>query len=424
MARYDRIARLDTPGRDDAFGGWLSLRDLDGREREPELGRRARLHFLALRPVRRLLQRGLDGPSSRSLAGQVNTAREALDHLPADHAGRELLTRYLDELGGRSPSGLVRATLDVGASAEVAGHLYAAEEFYRTAMELAREHGDDAQYVVALRHLGRVQRERGEWAEAASSLEASALLADSLDAPAEWARSMEALAVVRQRCGDIAGARATLSRISESDHATRHDQVRGIAEAGRCALELSQDEPDAALDAGWTAVNLLPADDEARDGVLLNMGGAFRRLGLLAASSSCYQIVSRWAAWPEHRIEAELERALVAAEAGDEETFRAHRDRVLQDMGQVDRPIQARVELGLGRGALLLGDDEDGRDHLRTAITTARDVGSEQVLERSEELLGTLEERRRLDPPRTLEPSPDARRIAERVQELSSQPAS
>jgi tetratricopeptide (TPR) repeat protein len=423
MARYDRIARLDAPARDDAFGGWLSLRDLDGREREPELGRRARLHFLALRPVRRLLQRGLDGPSAQSLAGQVDTAREALEQLPADHAGRDLLTRYLEEIGGRSPSGLVRATLDVGASAEIAGHLYAAEEFYRVAMELAREHADTEQYVAALRHLGRVQRERGEWEEAVSSLEASALLADSVGAATEWARSMEALAAVQQRSGDVASARATLDRVSGSDHAASHDHVRGIGEAGRCALELAQDDPEAALEAGWAAVALLPADDEARNGVLLNMGAAFRRLGLLSAASSCYEIVSRWAAWPEHRIEAELERALVAAEGGDNDTFRTHRERVMEDMSQVDRPLQALVELGLGRGSLLLGDDEDGRDHLRTAISTARDVGYEQVLERSEELLATLEERRQLDPPATLSPTPDARRIGEEIRELSSQPA-
>ena len=35
MARYDRIARIDPPDRSKCFPGWLSLRDLEGREREP-----------------------------------------------------------------------------------------------------------------------------------------------------------------------------------------------------------------------------------------------------------------------------------------------------------------------------------------------------------------------------------------------------
>lgn len=424
MARYDRIARLDAPAREDAFSGWLSLRDLEGREREPELGRRARLHFLALRPVRRLLQRGLDAPSTRSLAGQVETVREEMDHLPEDYAGRGLLSRYLEEIGGRSASGLVRATLDVGGSAEVAGQLYAAEEFYRTALELAREHGEDELRVVALRHLGRVQRERSEWAEAATSLQASALLADSLNAPLEWARSMEGLAAVHQRSGEIQQARSLLDSISGSDHASGHDQVRAIAAAGLCALELAQGDPEAALDAGWTAVTLLPADDEARNGVLLNMGAAFRRLGLLSAAASCYEIVVEWAAWPEHRIEARLERALVAAEGNKEEEFRSFRDQVLGSINGVDRRLQALVQLGLGRGALLVGDTHDGRDHIRAAITTARDVGAEQVLERSEELLAILEERRRLEPPTAASPSTEAIHIGGQLEALTAQPAS
>lgn len=424
MARYDRIARLDSPAREDAFSGWLSLRDLEGREREPELGRRARLHYLALRPVRRLLQRGLDGPSARSLAGQMDTVREEMDQLSEDEARHDLLSRYLEEIGGRSASGLIQATLDVGSSAEAAGQLYAAEEFYRTALELARVHGEEERHVAALRHLGRVQRERRDWQEAINSLQASALLADSLPAPLEWARSMEALAAMHQRSGDVQQARAILDRIAGSDHASSHDQVRAVAAAGLCALELAQDQPEAALRAGWTAATLLPADDEARNGVLLNMGGAFRRLGLHSAAATCYEIIGRWAAWPEHRIEANLERALVAAEAGDEDTFRSLRSQVLDCMGGVDRPLQALIQLGLGRGSLLIGDTDDGRDHIRTAITTARDVGADQVLERSEELLAILEETRRLEPPAAGSPSTAAREIADGLEALATQPAS
>ena len=55
MARYDRIAPIPIPAREAAFPGWLMLRDLAGRERDPELARRARLRFLALRPLLRVL---------------------------------------------------------------------------------------------------------------------------------------------------------------------------------------------------------------------------------------------------------------------------------------------------------------------------------------------------------------------------------
>lgn len=423
MARYDRIARIEPPPRADCFSGWLTLRDLEGREREPELGRRAHLHFLALRPLRRLLLRGLHGPTASSLDSQVAAAREKVEQLPEEDAGRERLTRYLQEVGGRSPSGLARATIEVGAAAEAAGHHYAAEEFYRTAIELAEAHSLGVMRALALRHLGRVQRGRGEWSEAGASLGESAAVAAELGEAVEWARSMEALAAVHLRKGESGAARLVLQQVAESEHAAGDPAVRAIAAAGGCALELAQGHPDAALMAGWTAATNLPAEDEARNQVLLNMAAAFRRLGLAAAAESCYEVVVRCAAWPEHRIEACLEHALVAAESGDGQAFGARRAAALQRLRQVDRPLQAMVQLGLGRGGLLIGDLELARDHLREAIATARDVGAAEVLSRSEEMLAVLEERGRWSHSAVGLPTTGARRIAARVEALVPQPA-
>lgn len=420
MARYDRIARIDPPPREECFSGWLTLRDLEGREREPELGRRARLHFMALRPVRRLLIRGLDAPGARSLDSQLEALREQVDQLPPEDAERERLTRYLEEVGGRSPSGLVRATLDVGSAAEAAGHHYAAEEFYRTALELSEAHALDDQRVVALRHLGRVQRERGEWDAAIASLEASASLAEARGDLLEWARSQEAVAAVRLRTGDVGGARALLVRISERARGESDQAVRAVAAAGRCALELAEGKAEAALEAGWLAATILPPEDETRNPVLLNMAAAFRHLGLGSAAASCYEIVTRWAAWPEHRIEARLEHALVAAEAGDAERFEHRRTAVLEGLGQVDRPLQAMLQLGLARGCLLIGESGRARDHTRAAIATARDIGAEEVLKRSEELLAVLDERGQWSPPPRRTPSSDARQIAGHIETLEA----
>ena len=420
MARYDRIRRIDPPERDDCFSGWLTLRDLDGREREPELGRRAQLHFMALRPLRRLLIRGLDGPSDASLDTEVSAVREWVDQLPEDDSSRDRLTRYLEEVGGRSPSGLVRATLEVGAAAEAAGHEYAAEEFYRTATELAAANSLPVEQAVALRHLGRVQRERGEWQDAELSLRESASLAHQKGEAVEWARSMEALAAVHLRSGEIGAARRALHQIAGSELAETTDSVRAIAAAGECALELAEGNSDAALEAGWAAITQLDAQDEARNGVLLNMAAAFRRLGLGTAAESCYEVVARWAAWPEHRIEALLEHALVAAECGDDAAFAARKQHVLESLDRVDRPLQAMINLGLGRGGLLVGDADHARTHIREAITTARDIGDEEVLRRSEELLAILEEKGRWSAPEARSASEDARRIARRVDELAS----
>lgn len=389
MARYDRIARIDPPHRDDTFDSWLTLRDLDGREREPELGRRARLHFLALRPVRRLLLRGLDGPQASSLGSQLEAVRDQVDRLPPEDSARDRLIHYLEEVGGRSPAGLVRATLDVGAAAEAAGHLYAAEEFYRTALDLAEAHRLHDMKFRGLRDLGRVHRERGEWDDAIAALEMSAALATKADNDVEWARSMEALAAVYLRKGDDGRARSLLDEVLR--RGASDPRVRGIGEAGRCALELVAGNPDTAVEAGWAAATSLPAVDEARNRVLLNMAAAFRRLGLGSAATSCYDIVVRWAAWPEHRLEARLERALVAAEGGRSQSFEDGRAAILDDIGQLDRPLAAMMHLGLGRGSMLVGATDQAREHIRTAISTARDLEEADLLVKSEDLLATLD---------------------------------
>lgn len=423
MARYDRIARIDTPAREDAYNGWLTLRDLDGREREPELGRRARLHFLALRPVRRLLTQGLDTSPAPSFDRQIDSVQQQVNALPADDSSRDLLTRYLQDVGGRSPSGVVRATIDVGAAAEAAGHFYAAEEFYRTAMELAESNGIDDQRVIALRSLGRVQRERHDWDAAISSLKRSAALADHLGDVTEWARSTEAIAAVHLRSGDPETARAILAEVCDGPRVGDHSIARAVGQAGLCALELRAGRLDRALEAGWAAVRDLPADDEARNRVLLNMAAAFRRLGLLSAAASCYEIVVRWAAWPEHRIEARLEHALVAADSGDAETFLARRATVLDDLRHADRPLQAMAHLTLGRGELIIGRSDEARTHIHEAIATARDIGAEELLDRAERLLEALHTEERIQPFTEQPASTEAAGIADRIEDLAKAPA-
>lgn len=417
MARYDRIARIAPPERDQAFHGWLTLRDLDGREREPELGRRARLHYLALRPLRRLLVRGLDGPDADSVERQIQAVRKQVQQLPFDDPARDRLDDYLKEVGGRSPEGLVRAALDVGAAAEAGGHRFAAEEFYRTGLDLARSQQLSHLAVVALRLIGRVLRDRQEFDQAVAAMEESAALADALDAPVDRARSLEALAAVHLRRGRPDEARATLNRIT-TGAAGESGEAAAIAAAGLCALELASGRPDAALEAGWNAIKSLPARDEVRNGVLLNMGAAFRRLGLHEAAASAYAIVMRWAAWPEHRIEAALEHAAVAAESDDPVAFAERREALLERLSLADRPLQALVDLGLGRGALLVGDDNLARDHLRSAIATARDIGDPEILDRSDELLSALESRSRPAGGEMADPSPDAHRIARAMESL------
>ena len=419
MARYDRIARIAPPERDGCYPCWLTLRDLEGREREPELGRRARLRFLALRPVRRILRRGGDALDAESLRQQLESVRDELGVLPDGDAERARLLRYLEEVGGRSPLGLVTATLDVGAAAEVEGHPFAAEEFYETALELARSDGLKPQEMAALRQLGRVLRNRGEHERAIERLEEAAALAEKVGDDVQWARARDGIAAVAADRGDADEAREILAAIRDRGDAAGRGEVRAVADAGLCALELAAGNTDAALEAGWNAVTGFPADVEDRNGVLLNLATAFRRIGLLPAAESCYRIVRTRSTWPEHRFEAEAELAVVAAETGNVDAFRERRVEMLsRDLK--DAHLAALVQLALGRGAVLIGDNDDARHHLRTAISTARDAGLDSILVRAEELLETLESGR---PPAhgTGRPTAGSRRVAEQVQALGQE---
>jgi tetratricopeptide (TPR) repeat protein len=167
MARYDRIARINPPSREEALPAWLALRDLEGRERDVELGRRARLRFLVLRCAHRLLAAGFELADSDSLAGQVARARKEMRHVPDDDAERPGITECLDALDARAPLRIATALLDLGDTVESAGHTFGAEECYRLALDVldntgaagadARER--EARAMVAL---GRLLTRRGE----------------------------------------------------------------------------------------------------------------------------------------------------------------------------------------------------------------------------------------------------------------------
>lgn len=417
MARYDRVALLESPARENCFPGWLTLRDIEGREREPELGRRARLRFLALRPLRRLLLRGMDGPTPESLRTQLAGLREEIERLDARDPERDRLMQYLTEVGGRSPLGLAAATLEVGAAAESAGHRFAAEEFYRTGLELAREHDLPAHEIRALRRLARVHRAREEWEQAIAFGRDAAALADTVGDPIQWAMALDELARIEAARGSRDRARAMLREVADRGDAAGNAHVRAVAAAALCAIELAAGDADAALAQGVAAVDLFPVTDPHRNAALLNTAAALRRLGLWRAAELCYGVVETRSTWIEHRAEAATERAVIAAERGDGDAFAVHRERILALVEKGDLRLRALLHLGLGRGCLVAGHVDHAREHLRQAIASARDGDVDALLGPADGLLHALEAGERLSPARTRPASARSRALAEQIEQ-------
>ena len=149
MARYDRIAPLNSPTRDHAFPAWPVLQDIEGQDRDGDVCRRARLRFLALRPVRRLIDRGPHGVSPESFSRQLETVREELSSLAARDVERVRITRFIRQVEDRDQQRVLSALLDYAEQAYAAGHVHAAEEYALTA--------EMAQTGVAQEWLSRTQ---------------------------------------------------------------------------------------------------------------------------------------------------------------------------------------------------------------------------------------------------------------------------
>jgi tetratricopeptide (TPR) repeat protein len=213
MARYDRITPLPSPARERAFPGWNALRDLEGRERDPELGRRARLRFVALRPVLRLVDHGLDAVHYDSFERQLQQAREELRILAAHDPERARLAHFLNTIAQRTPLALVTATLDMGAFAEETNHHHAAEEYLRTALDLADRYRLVPEQVIALRLLGRLYRATGDLKAAERHYRRAAGLALELGDRGQWLRAMDGLATALHQYGQPVKARIVLREI-------------------------------------------------------------------------------------------------------------------------------------------------------------------------------------------------------------------
>ena len=149
------------------------------------------------------------------------------------------------------------------------------------------------------------------------------------------------------------------------------------------------------------------------------VAAALRRFGLWSTAESCYHMVETRSTWVEHRAEAATERAVVAAERGDAPAFRRRRARIVERMDDADLRLRALLNLGLGRGCLVAGEIDDGRDHLRQAISAARDADLDLLLHRAEELLAVLARGDALASKQRPRPAPEVvRRAAERIEQM------
>jgi len=392
MARYDRIAPLPMPERGKTFRAWSALGDLEGRERDAELARRARLRFLALRPVHRLLHHGIDRVPVESYERQIEGVREELGHLSARDPERAHLAAFLHRIRERTPTALVSATIEMGEAIEAAGHYRAAEEYYLTALELAEMCGLGQDQTTALRLLGRVLRKAARWEEAERYYREAIRRSEEMGQRQQWARAMDGLAIAYWYQGAYPKARSMLEEVLKRGREWRDDFVVATALNSLCVAALTAGDLEQALEYGWTAARMVK-EGEAQNPILGNLGRAFAQLGLYAAAEHCYALILARSTDLVTRNQASADYALVAAEAGNAKAFRERRAALMatEDQWRYEPWSCTYIHLHIGRGCVLIGDVDDAREHLRKAIKLAEKHRYNEQLIRAEETLGLLE---------------------------------
>ncbi|MGQ0815634.1 MAG: hypothetical protein ACT4O1_14460 [Gemmatimonadota bacterium] len=417
MARYDRIAPLTAPTREHAFPAWLVLRDIEGNDRDVEHARRARLRFLAIRPVGRLLDRGVTGISRDSYLAQIEAAREELGYLPARDVERARLARFLHHVEDRDPARVIAATIEMADACAVAGQTHGGEEFALTALGLAAANREQRLHGLAQTALARIYRLRGQWADAEANAQSAAATAQQLGELSDLVHARAELALAAAARGE---GEAATRILDETLRAARDTQAEALTEAKLCACKLALGDAGAALEHGWPALRQL---DDVRERALLleHVAGAFSRLGLHKAAERCYTIVAQRGVDPALRARARAGQAVESVAADGASLFRERRAALLNDSAEwsPDPRVAAVVHLELGRGCLLSQDIDFAREHLRDAISIARRHALADILTRAEEVLTALEKNSNRDLIVSAAYASDAaRRIAEQVETL------
>jgi tetratricopeptide (TPR) repeat protein len=313
------------------------------------------------------------------------------------------------------------ATLQVGEFCEANGYLGAAEEYSHCALALARSVQRDRLSAAATRALARVALAAGRIEEAEQISMQACDLALAADDRAEWVRAVGQLAAVHRRRGAVTQARDALLQTLRRARDWTDDAVTGIALAQLAQHAVTQEQFDTAVEHGWSAVRLLDAGVE-RTRVLLLLGEALVRLGLVRAAIRCYTLAAQGAHTAALRVAAQSGLASAAAELPDREQVAAARNAAQRELSQTPRLPRAAAHIELGRAAFQCGDIDDAREHLRHALALLGPAAPRELGARAEDLLRALERNAAevLSRPLATEVLEQTRRIAAQLEQAAA----
>ncbi len=383
MARYDRIAALPLPTRDQAVPAWGVLRELSTRERDNELANRSRLYFIALRPVRRLVDRRFAVPAD-SHDRQIAHVRAEIDALPANLPDRDRLRMFLVAVATRTPERVALATLDIATLAESRSHYEAAEEYALTALSAARDANPGVE-SRALAVLARIARETGRWDRALEHGTAAVELATPASFRGPWANAVTELATLHHRCGDATAAAELLAAVRKRVAEWKDEPLLADGAEALAVAALAARLTEVGVHEGWFALHRI-SDRDRRCRLLLNIAEGLRALRLYEGAEACYAALAHAALGPGERACALVGYAAVAAEAGNSAGFRERHDTAMQELLSLGDAYRPALLLELGRACMLAGDGERGLGHASAARDAAAERSDRLMRAHAEEL--------------------------------------
>lgn len=383
MARYDRIAALPMPERDDAIPAWCVMRELAGRERDTELANRVRLYFLALRTVRRLVTYRFDVPTE-SHDRQVAAVRGVLDALPSNSPEQARIRTFLTAVASRQPERVALATLDLAAMAEARSHYEAAREFAHTALAAA-EHANPGVEARACTSLARLDRKSGHWCDAESWSTRAISLSTPPSFRAAWANAVTELATLYHIRGDQNDATTLLAGVRKRVAEWKDELLLADGAEALAATALAAGHTEVAVHEGWFALHRIN-EIERRRRLLLSVADGLRMLRLYDGADACYAALAQSAVGSAERAAPLTRAAVSASEAGDVAAFRERHDRAMHEVLELQDAQRAGLLLDLGRACVLIGDSERGLAHATVTLGLAKAHGDPRLQSRAREL--------------------------------------
>jgi hypothetical protein len=380
MARYDRLAPLPLPPRNACLAGWPALRDLAGRERDAELGRRLRLHFLVLRPISRRVREG-DATDLVSLAAQIERVREELGALAARDPQRIVTGQALARLLDPTVETAAGAAVTLGERALEWGHHAAAQEYGELAAELV-ERSAPALMPRALCLAASAAAAGGRSEEAATLAERAAVAAERHAGLAAWT---DAVATAGMVAPTHTGRAAALTRLAEAEsrgEAAGDAAVVAAAAEAAARVALHAGAAAAAADHGLRALARATAPKQ-RTRLLELVGDALLVLGRADGAEHAWALAQATADAAD-RTRLLARRARCRAESGDASGFRE----LATQLPHSGVPPAARVELAAA--SLANGDVEAARRYAQAAHQAARSSLQRDALNAAAALLEQL----------------------------------